>query len=165
MKTALGILITLGVFFSTGAVADQVTDPELLRRLQVLFEDGESKALHATAQEYSGVYLCNETDDKLVWFSGKTIEHEELPSLTKMPALLVTVDDKTQTIDLEGNHFDGIALKINGLSVAGLEAVGQDNRGQIYAMIFAGQKLRLTRTSMGEVRVLSAKCNPTSSND
>ena len=168
MKRFLSSVLVLGAFISSGSLADykEVTDPELLKRLNVSFEQVVSKALNDTVAAYRGEYLCNEVSDKLIWFGGRTIEHDELPNLFKKPALLVSVDEKTMKIQVDGNYFFGIALKIERSDISGLEAVGRDNvGGQIYSMIFAGEKIRLTRTSMGEVRVLSAKCNPTSSND
>jgi len=168
MKTLLSSILVLSAIISVGSWADykEVTDPELLKKLNVLFEEDISKALNDTVAAYTGEYLCNEVSDKLIWFGGRTIEHDELPNLSKKPALLVSVDEQTKTIQVEGNYFFSITLKIKRSGISGLEAVGRDNvGGQIYSMIFNQQKLRLTRTSMGEVRVLSAKCDVTSKND
>tara|TARA_B110000211_G_scaffold214312_1_gene255636 strand:- start:2962 stop:3450 length:489 start_codon:yes stop_codon:yes gene_type:complete len=156
------LLLLILLAFSMSAFADVgkvVTDPEILKQLNFPSKEDQRKTINDFIATFTGEYLCNEVSDKLIWFNGKTIDHEDLPSLDKNQALLVSVDGNAKTIQFEGNYLYGINLEITGRSILGIKGVGHHNDGQLYSIILEPKKLRLTRTSMGEVRVLSANCD------
>lgn len=163
MKPLLKTILLLIALASTGAWADDwgkvVTDPEILKQLNFPSKEDQNRAINESMATYTGQYLCNEVSDKLIWYDGKTVDHKDLPGIDENPSLLVSVDGKTKTIQVEGNYFHGITLASTGHSIAGLEGIGHNNDGQLYSIILDPKKLRLTRTSMGEVRALYAKCD------
>jgi hypothetical protein len=60
-------------------------------------------------------------------------------------------------ISFDGNHYYNQVIPIKGVSIAGLEGQSSQNDGPLYSVIRLPTSLVLTRTSMGKVRVLSAK--------
>lgn len=161
MKELLKTTLLLTALSSAGAWAADwgkvVTDPEILKQLNFPSKEDQNRAINEAIATYTGQYLCNEVSDKLIWYDGKTVDHKDLPGIDDNPSILVSVDGKT--IQVEGNYLYGINLEITGHSIAGLEGIGHNNDGQLYSMILDPKKLRLTRTSMGEVRTLYAKCD------
>ena len=161
MKLSLKTTLLL-LAFSTPIFADVgkvVTDPEILKQLNFPSKEDQRRAINKAIATFTGEYLCNEVSDKVIWFNGKTIDHDDLPSLDKNQSLLVSVDGNAKTIQFEGNYLYGINLEITGHSILGIEGIGHNNDGQLYSTTLEPKKLRLTRTSMGEVRVLSANCD------
>jgi hypothetical protein len=161
MKLSLKTMLLL-LAFSIPSFADVgkvVTDPEILKKLNFPSKEDQRRAINAAIATFTGEYLCNEVSDKLIWFNGRTISHDDLPSADKNQALLVSVDGNAKTIQFEGNYLYGINLETIGKSLNGIEGIGHNNDVQLYSTILEPKKLRLTRTSMGEVRVLSANCD------
>jgi hypothetical protein len=156
LKIMLLLLASMSAFADVGKV---VTDPEILKQLNFPSKEDQRRTINEAIAAFTGEYLCNEVSDKLIWYAGKTIDHEDLPGIDKNQALLVSVDGNAKTIQFEGNYLSGINLEITGHSILGIEGIGHNNDGQLYSIILEPKKLRLTRTSMGEVRVLSAKCD------
>ena len=163
MKRLLIVLTLLSPFsfadVNKSIINKAVTDPEILKQLHFPSQEDQRKTINEFIATFTGEYLCNEVSDKLIWHNGTMVDHEELFSLDKNQALLVSVDGKAKTIKFEGNYLYGINLEITGKSLSGITGVGHEDYGQLYSTILQPNKLRLTRTSMGEVRVLSAKCD------
>ena len=157
LKTMLLLLaFSMPIFADVGKV---VTDPEILKQLNFPSKEDQRRAINKAIATFTGEYRCNEVSDKVIWFNGKTIDHDDLPSLDKNQSLLVSVDGNAKTIQFEGNYLSSINLEIIGKSLYGIKGIGHNNDGQLYSTILEPKKLRLTRTSMGEVRVLSANCD------
>jgi hypothetical protein len=76
LKIILLLLASMSAFADVGKV---VTDPEVLKQLNFPSKEDQRRTINEAIAAFTGEYLCNEVSDKLIWYAGKTIDHEDLP--------------------------------------------------------------------------------------